>query len=117
MFTDEAPKATQSRVDKQDAEDRVLKGKTITSLLLTRHGINVDEECIYISGEIDKAFEDTLLETPRNACKEYFFSFFFSNLLNLATHLLKVAHDAAAADCTTVLQYQYAYLSSRSRNG
>jgi hypothetical protein len=50
---------------------RVLKGKTITSLLLTRHSINVDGECIYVSGEIDEAFEDTPLETSRNACKEY----------------------------------------------
>jgi hypothetical protein len=49
----------------------VLKGKTIKSLLLARHSINVDGECIYVSGEIDEASADTLLETPRNACKEY----------------------------------------------
>ena len=66
----QAPKATQSRADKQD-EYRVLKGKTIISLLLARHSINADGECIYVPGEIDEAFEDTLLETPRNACKEY----------------------------------------------
>jgi hypothetical protein len=58
------------RDDKQD-EFIVLKGKTITSLLLTRHSINADGECIYVSGEIDEAFKDTLLETPRNSCKEY----------------------------------------------
>jgi hypothetical protein len=57
----QAPKATQSRADKQD-EYRVLKGKTITSLLLTRHSINADGECIYISGEIYEAFEDTSLQ-------------------------------------------------------
>jgi hypothetical protein len=66
----QAPKATQSRADKQD-EYRALKGKIITSLLLARHSINTDGECIYVSGEINEAFEDTLLETPRNACKEY----------------------------------------------
>jgi hypothetical protein len=66
----QAPKATQSRAKKQD-KYRVLKGKTITSLLLARHSINADRECIYVSGEINEAFEDTLLKTPCNACKEY----------------------------------------------
>jgi hypothetical protein len=66
----QAPKATQSRANKQN-KYRVLKGKTITSLLLARHSINADGECIYVSGEIDEAFEDTLLETPCNACNEY----------------------------------------------
>lgn len=66
----QASKASQSRADKQD-EYRVLKGKTITSLLLARESTNADGAPIYVSGEIDEAFEDTLLETPRNACKEY----------------------------------------------
>jgi hypothetical protein len=66
----QAPKATQSRADRQD-ELRVLKGKTVTSLLLVRNSINVDGEGIYVSGEIDESFEDTLLETLCNACREY----------------------------------------------
>jgi hypothetical protein len=51
----------------------VLKGKTITRLVLVRDNTNTnaDGESIHISGEIDEAFEDTLLETPGNACKEH----------------------------------------------
>jgi hypothetical protein len=66
----QAPKATQAQADKQD-EYRVLKGKTITSLVLVRDSTNVDGESIHISGAIDEAFEDTLLKTPRKACKEH----------------------------------------------
>ena len=61
---------TQTRSDKQE-ENRVIKGRTITSLLLAREGTNVDGEPILIPGELDESFEDTLSETPRNACKDY----------------------------------------------
>lgn len=61
---------TQSRSDKQD-EIRLLKGKTITSLLLVRESTNSDGAPIYFPGEINESFEDILPESPRNACKEY----------------------------------------------
>jgi hypothetical protein len=66
----EAIVKTQTRADKQD-EYRVLKGKTITSLLLARESTNAEGTKILIPADIDATFDDTLLETPRNACKEY----------------------------------------------
>jgi hypothetical protein len=64
------PKPLQLRAGKQN-EYRVPKGKTITSQLHAKESTNMDGKSICILGEVDKAFEDTLLETPCNACKEH----------------------------------------------
>jgi hypothetical protein len=61
---------TQTRADKQE-EVRVMKGATVNSMILVREDDNVEGAPILLIGELDESFEDTLSETPRNACKDY----------------------------------------------
>jgi hypothetical protein len=60
----------QTRADKQE-EGRVLKGAMITSLILVRKDDNEEGAQILLTRELDESYEDTLSETPRNACKDY----------------------------------------------
>jgi hypothetical protein len=61
---------TQTRADKQE-ERRVLKDATITILTLVGEDDNEEGAPILLTGELNESFEDTLSETPRNACKNY----------------------------------------------
>jgi hypothetical protein len=61
---------TQTRADKQE-EGCVLKGATITSLILVREDDNDEGAQILLTRELNQSLEDTLSETPRNACKDY----------------------------------------------
>jgi hypothetical protein len=60
---------TQTRADKHE-EVHVIKGATINSMILVREDDNIKGAPILLIGELDESFEDTLSETPRNACKD-----------------------------------------------